>query len=96
MRATLTMFNRRLASASCLLLTLLVLSVPAAAGEFKANTMRFDHVTVADGLAQSSVMAIAQDNYGFLWLATESGLNRYDGVTFRNYRSERGNIHMDK
>lgn len=72
------------------LLALLTLSSTASAVNFEANTMRFDRITVADGLAQSSVMAIAQDNYGFLWFATESGLNRYDGINFKLYRSERG------
>lgn len=91
MQATLTALNRRIASAGLLLLTLIVFAAPATATNFEANTMRFDHVTVADGLAQSSVMAIAQDNYGFLWFATESGLNRYDGINFKHYRSERGN-----
>jgi diguanylate cyclase (GGDEF)-like protein len=36
-------------------------------------------------------MAIAQDHAGFMWFATETGLNRYDGFAFRHYRHERGN-----
>ncbi len=74
-----------------LMLALIACASPAGADSYKANTMHFDRVTVADGLAQSSVMAIAQDTYGFLWFATESGLDRYDGITFKHYRSERGN-----
>lgn len=68
---------------------LLVAAQPGFAGETRA--MRFDRLTVADGLSQSSVMAIAQDQAGFLWFATETGLNRYDGFDFRHYRHERGN-----
>ncbi len=32
-----------------------------------------------DGLSQSTVKGILQDSQGYLWLATESGLDRYDG-----------------
>ena len=52
--------------------------------------MYFEHLTMRDGLSQSTVMSILQDSQGYLWLATESGLNRYDGYTIREYRRERG------
>src|SRR5215813_9403696 len=52
--------------------------------------MYFDHLTMRDGLSQSTVMSILQDSQGYLWLATESGLNRYDGYSIREYRRERG------
>ncbi len=35
-------------------------------------------------------MAVAQDDTGFLWFATENGLDRYDGISFRQFRHERG------
>jgi len=35
-----------------------------------------------DGLPQASVVAIAQTPNGYLWLGTEEGLARYDGVRF--------------
>src|SRR5450756_1947375 len=37
------------------------------------------------GLPQNSVHAIAQTSNGFLWLATEEGLTRFDGVQFTTY-----------
>src|SRR5215831_302526 len=52
--------------------------------------MYFEHLTMRDGLSQSTVMSILQDSRGYLWLATESGLNRYDGYSIREYRRERG------
>ena len=47
--------------------------------------LRFKHLTVYDGLSQGSVNAIAEDRHGFVWLATQQGLNRYDGVQFRTF-----------
>lgn len=37
------------------------------------------------GLPQNSVHAIAQTANGYLWLGTEEGLTRFDGVTFKTY-----------
>jgi ligand-binding sensor domain-containing protein len=57
----------------------------------EARPMYFEHLTMRDGLSQSTVMSILQDSQGYLWLGTESGLNRYDGYSIREYRRERGN-----
>lgn len=43
-----------------------------------------------DGLAQSQVRAIAQDQMGYLWLGTLGGLSRFDGKEFKNYSRENG------
>src|ERR1044071_4767997 len=71
--------------------TLTVLGVAHAAAPVPdARPIYFEHLTMRDGLSQSTVMSILQDSQGFLWLATESGLNRYDGYSIREYRRERG------
>lgn len=49
------------------------------------NQFFFKKLTVADGLNDGSVLAIAQDNRGFMWLATRAGLNRFDGYSVKNY-----------
>lgn len=46
----------------------------------------FEHLSLAEGLSQSSIYAMTQDHYGFLWIGTEDGLNRYDGYRFTHYR----------
>ncbi|HYM28048.1 MAG TPA: two-component regulator propeller domain-containing protein, partial [Steroidobacteraceae bacterium] len=53
----------------------------------------FEHLGLRDGLSHSTVEGILQDSRGYLWLATESGLDRYDGHSMRVYRRERGNPH---
>ncbi len=51
------------------------------------SALRLQHISVEDGLSQSSVNHILQDKYGFMWLATGDGLNRYDGKDFIQYKS---------
>ena len=36
-------------------------------------------------LASSSVMDVCQDDHGFIWIATDYGLSRFDGYHFTNY-----------
>ena len=57
------------------------LVLPAASTDFW-----FRHFSVEDGLSSNSVRAIMQDKYGFMWLGTDDGLNRYDGTTIKIYR----------
>ncbi len=45
------------------------------------------HWTSEDGLPQNTVQALAQTNDGFLWLATQEGLARFDGTHFTNFDS---------
>ncbi len=49
-------------------------------------SIRFERVSIEQGLSQSSVNAILQDSQGFLWFGTQDGLNRYDGYNFTVYR----------
>ncbi|WP_449399630.1 two-component regulator propeller domain-containing protein [Chryseobacterium wanjuense] len=39
------------------------------------------------GLPQNSVKDIVKDKYGFIWLATEGGIVRYDGYSFLSYKN---------
>ncbi|MFI3280790.1 MAG: ATP-binding protein [Rikenellaceae bacterium] len=42
-------------------------------------------LVVNDGLSQGDVLDILQDSYGYIWIATNDGLNRYDGYDFTTY-----------
>ena len=46
--------------------------------------------TVDDGLAGDEINQILQQSTGFLWIATDSGLSRFDGARFINYDSRNG------
>ncbi len=66
-------------------LLLFALQIQAA---FAIENVRFKRLSVVDGLSQSSVEAIVQDHQGFIWIATEDGLNRYDGYSFKHFRHD--------
>jgi signal transduction histidine kinase/ligand-binding sensor domain-containing protein len=53
--------------------------------------VRFRHLSTENGLSEASVVAGIQDDLGFLWFATQFGLNRFDGYTFKTYKHELGN-----
>ncbi len=50
--------------------------------------LRFEPVTTAEGLSSSSVSGICQDRTGFLWFATQAGLDRYDGQGMKVYENQ--------
>jgi signal transduction histidine kinase/streptogramin lyase len=47
----------------------------------------FRHLTTRSGIGGAYIEEIQQDDLGFLWFATQSGLSKFDGYTFTNYRS---------
>jgi ligand-binding sensor domain-containing protein len=47
----------------------------------------FRNLGLNEGLSQNTINAICQDHRGFIWLGTFDGLNRYDGYSFKVYRS---------
>jgi signal transduction histidine kinase/ligand-binding sensor domain-containing protein len=62
------------------------ISEPSVPDARPAQHLRFEHLSLEDGLSQSSVNCILQDDQGFMWFGTEDGLNRYDGYDFTVYR----------
>lgn len=61
---------------------------PASLPQICNCVLRFDHISIEQGLSQSSVKVIFQDHRGFLWFGTEDGLNRYDGYSFKIYKPD--------
>lgn len=51
----------------------------------EAQQPTFLPITTNNGLSQNSVTSITQDSFGFIWIATQDGLNRYDGTNFTKY-----------
>ncbi|AYD48261.1 hybrid sensor histidine kinase/response regulator [Arachidicoccus soli] len=46
-----------------------------------------NNLSFKDGLSNNSVTCLMQDSYGFMWMGTYDGLNRYDGYSFKIFRN---------
>ena len=57
---------------------------------YTPDPITFTHIGLKEGLSQSTIFAIDQDQRGNLWFATYDGVNRYDGYTFSTYRHRAG------
>lgn len=75
---------------SVLLLCLLIICLP---GYNQYANPAFIHITSNNGLSQNHVGSIIKDSKGFMWFATDEGLNRYDGYKFEVYKHQRDNPH---
>ena len=51
----------------------------------------FKKLTVNDGLSQDDVNSIVQDSFGFIWIGTFDGLNRFDGLNVQSFHRETTN-----
>ncbi|MBB5438384.1 ligand-binding sensor domain-containing protein/signal transduction histidine kinase/CheY-like chemotaxis protein [Pedobacter sp. AK017] len=50
--------------------------------------LSFDHLSVGNGLSQSTVLSICKDSRGYMWFGTRDCLNRYDGKGVKIYRTD--------
>ncbi|RYZ28234.1 MAG: hypothetical protein EOO10_10230 [Chitinophagaceae bacterium] len=46
----------------------------------------FTHYGMVEGLASNEIFSMVQDRVGYLWIATNNGLQRYDGTHFKTFR----------
>ena len=74
---------------ACLLLILNTLLIIHVVGQ--ELPVSFQRYYSKDGLSSNTIYSIYRDSYGFLWLGTEDGLNRYDGKTYKVYRYDANN-----
>lgn len=52
------------------------------------SDIKFERLTVEDGLSSNHVYSILHDSQGFIWFGTSEGLNRFDGYSFKAYRHD--------
>ena len=65
----------------CTLLALQFFSLPAQ--DYRIENITSEYIRIEKGLSQNSVNCILQDKEGYIWAGTWSGLNRFDGYTFK-------------
>jgi signal transduction histidine kinase/ligand-binding sensor domain-containing protein/AraC-like DNA-binding protein len=56
----------------------------------QSSDIRFHNIGLQDGLSHTLVSDMVEDDLGFLWFATQEGLNRYDGYEFKIFSAAKG------
>ena len=62
-------------------------------GSTQTLDLQFENISIPQGLSNANVRHVFQDSYGFLWISTLDGLNRYDGYRFTAFKNIPGNPH---
>lgn len=57
-----------------------------------SKTIRFSRLTIKDGLTQSTINCLLQDQLGYIWIGTQDGLNRYDGYKIKGYKQNLNDV----
>lgn len=70
------------------LLLLFLLSYSSFVKAQQNNQYTFRHIDEHDGLLHNSVYSIMQDHLGYMWIGTPNGVQRYDGLRFKNYEKQ--------
>lgn len=73
------------------LISMSLLSISFCAFGQNIGTLKFKHLSFKEGLAQSPISSILQDDQGFIWIGNWKGLSRYDGYEFRSFQHDESN-----
>jgi ligand-binding sensor domain-containing protein len=82
--------QRTLVSDNMIKRALLILIIFISGNVLSAQKPVFRHYSVNEGLPSSEVYHITQDSKGYIWIATNMGVSRYNGKEFRNYDIQDG------
>jgi signal transduction histidine kinase len=77
---------------SICLFVLIIMSADTHSQAVEVKGYSLQHFTDENGLPQNSVKSIVPDDNGFIWLATEGGLVRYDGKAFYTFSKKNSDI----
>ena len=70
------------------LILLSLISISVLQANAQQPKLKFKSIKSSDGLINSTVQAIFEDSYGFIWLGTHHGVQRYDGKAFTTFTTE--------
>lgn len=59
-----------------------------AAADALPSLFQFRHYNIENGMSSNTVYDILQDAEGYIWIGTDNGLNRFDGIEFTFYQKE--------
>ncbi len=57
-----------------------------------AQQLNFTNYSMEHGLAGSTVYDMLQDSKGYIWMGTNNGLSRFNGISFKNYEIKNGAV----
>lgn len=74
------------------IIAIIAFAVGLTATSSRAQTLQatLSHFSTENGLSSNAIAHLAQDDYGYIWIATWNGLSRFDGYNFYNYRTGNG------
>ncbi|HAY92865.1 two-component regulator propeller domain-containing protein, partial [Shewanella sp.] len=64
---------------------LLAISLSTAEAQQLPIALKTESYGVPEGLSQSTVTSVIEDNDGYIWIGTLNGLNRFDGEEFKHF-----------
>lgn len=67
------------------------------ASHLLAQEQVYKFFTIKEGLPSNNIFKLKFDNKGFLWIAHDNGISKYDGFNFKNYNSplQKSNVYTD-
>ena len=54
----------------------------------QTSNLKFQRLTIKEGLSQSSANTIIQDHFGLIWIGTQEGLNMFDGYDISHFKHQ--------
>lgn len=70
------------------LFAFIVVMLAPGRGAAQKPDISFDFLRTEQGASQNTISAIRKDRYGYIWFATDDGLNKYDGYKVTRYRND--------
>lgn len=62
---------------------------------YNTSSFMFKHLSIENGLSDNNIRHIYKDNKGYLWIGTPSGLNQYNGHSFKQYNKDNSELPDD-
>ncbi len=79
---------RRILLGGYLIICIAVVSAHSQAQQGVQSQYKFKHITIDQGLSHNRVTSVCQDSQGFIWMSTDYGADKFDGITIVPHRHD--------
>jgi signal transduction histidine kinase/ligand-binding sensor domain-containing protein len=83
--------EKKMAIHLAVITTLMILQLMSATIESKARDIEVEYISISDGVVSPTVNDVIQDRYGFIWIGTTNGVQKFDGYKFETFKNVSGN-----